>query len=205
VIGIVASRLKERFYRPVVAFARGNAGELKGSGRSIAALHLRDALDLVSKRHPGLLLRFGGHAGAAGLTLREADFPVFQAAFEETVRSLLSPAELELQLETDGPLEPDELTFDLARTLSEHVWGQGFPEPRFFDAFDVVDQRIVGDEHLKLRLRRAGRAYEAMVFGDTECLPDRVQALYRVGVNEFNGTFAVQLTLHHWRPLQDPF
>jgi single-stranded-DNA-specific exonuclease len=201
VIGIVASRLKERFHRPVIAFARGNAGELKGSGRSIAALHLRDTLDLVSKRHPGLLLRFGGHAAAAGLTLRETDLSVFRNAFEDTVRSLLSVADLEFQLETDGSLETSELTFDLARALSDGVWGQGFPEPRFFDAFEVLEQRIVGGEHLKMQLRRAGRAYEAMLFGATEALPERIEAVYRVGVNEFNGTYGLQLTLHHWRPV----
>jgi single-stranded-DNA-specific exonuclease len=200
VIGIVASRLKERFHRPVLAFARGNAGELKGSGRSIAPLHLRDALDLVSKRHPGLLLRFGGHAAAAGLTLKEADFAIFRDAFEAIVRSLLDASDLDLQIETDGSLDTHELTFDLARALSEAVWGQGFPEPRFFDTFDVIDQRIVGGEHLKARLRRAGRAFEAMLFGATEPLPERIEAVYRVGLNEFNGTYALQLTLHHWRP-----
>ena len=200
VIGIVASRLKERFHRPVLAFARGNAGELKASGRSIAALHLRDALDLVSKRHPGLLLRFGGHAAAAGLTLRESNFQPFRDAFEATARSLLTQSDLEMQIETDGSLETAELTFDLARALSEGVWGQGFPEPRFFDTFDVVEQRIVGGEHLKTRLSRSGRAFEAMLFGSTDRLPERIEAVYRVGLNQFNGTYALQLTLHHWRP-----
>jgi single-stranded-DNA-specific exonuclease len=200
VIGIVASRLKERFHRPVVAFARGSAGELKASGRSIAALHLRDALDLVSKRHPGLLLRFGGHAAAAGLTVRETHFPEFRDAFEATARSLLTAGDLELQIETDGSLDTNELTFDLARALSDGVWGQGFPEPRFFDSFDVVEQRIVGGEHLKARLSRAGRAFEAILFGTTGPLPERIEAVYRVGLNEFNGTYALQLTLHHWRP-----
>ena len=203
VIGILASRLKERFHRPVIAFARGDAGELKGSGRSIQALHLRDALDLIAKRHPGLLLKFGGHAAAAGLTVRERDFPLFQGAFEETVRSLLTAADLELQLETDGSLEGNDLTFDLARTLSEHVWGQGFPEPRFLDAFDVVDQRTVGGEHLKLKLRRAGRPYEAMLFGNTQALPARIEALYGVALNAFNGTFTIQLTIHHWHAPAD--
>lgn len=203
VIGILASRLKERFHRPVIAFARGDAGELKGSGRSIQALHLRDALDLIAKRHPGLLLKFGGHAAAAGLTVRERDFPLFQGAFEETVRSLLTAADLELQLETDGSLEGNDLTFDLARALSEHVWGQGFPEPRFLDEFDVVDQRTVGGEHLKLKLRRAGRPYEAMLFGNTQALPGRIEALYGVGLNAFNGTFAIQLTIHHWHAPAD--
>jgi single-stranded-DNA-specific exonuclease len=201
VIGIIASRLKERFHRPVVAFARGANGELKGSGRSIPTLHLRDALDLVSKRFPGLVLKFGGHAAAAGLTVREADFASFKNAFEQTVRSLLSVADLDLQLETDGSLDSHELTFTLAREISEHVWGQGFPEPRFFDAFEVLDQRTVGGEHLKLRLRRANRAYEGIVFGETQPLPLRIEAVYRVGVNEFNGTFGLQLTLHHWRPV----
>jgi single-stranded-DNA-specific exonuclease len=200
VIGIVASRLKERFHRPVLAFARGNAGELKASGRSIAALHLRDALDLVSKRHPGLLLRFGGHAAAAGLTLCESNFQPFRDAFEATARSLLTQSDLEMQIETDGSLETAELTFDLARALSEGVWGQGFPEPRFFDTFDVVEQRIVGGEHLKTRLSRSGRAFEAMLFGSTDPLPERIEAVYRVGLNQFNGTYALQLTLHHWRP-----
>jgi single-stranded-DNA-specific exonuclease len=200
VIGIVASRLKERFHRPVLAFARGDAGELKASGRSIAALHLRDALDLVSKRHPGLLLRFGGHAAAAGLALRETNFAHFRDAFEATARSLLSASDLELQIETDGSLDAYELTFDLARALSDGVWGQGFPEPRFFDTFDVVEQRIVGGEHLKARLRRAGRAFEAMLFGAIDPLPERIEAVYRVGLNEFNGSYALQLTLHHWRP-----
>jgi single-stranded-DNA-specific exonuclease len=200
VIGIVASRLKERFHLPVIAFARGSDGELKGSGRSIAALHLRDALDRVSKRYPGLIRKFGGHAAAAGLTIQETDFPAFQSAFEETVRSLLSTSDLELQLETDGSLDDHELTFGLARQLAEHVWGQGFPEPRFFDAFEVLEQRTVAGEHLKLRLRRGGRAYDGMLFGDTQPVPPRIDALYRIGVHEFSGTFALQLTLHHWRP-----
>jgi single-stranded-DNA-specific exonuclease len=201
VIGIVASRLKERFHRPVIAFARGNDGEIKGSGRSIQGLHLRDALDLVTKRSPGLVLKFGGHAAAAGLTLREPDFATFRTAFEDTVRSLLTAADLERQLETDGSLDARELTFDFARTIADCVWGQGFPEPRFFDAFDVVNQRLVGGRHLKLKLGREGRAYDGMLFGEAEPLPRRIEAVYRVELNEFNGTSALQLTLHHWRPV----
>ena len=199
VIGIVASRLKERFHRPVIAFARGSGGEIKGSGRSIAALHLRDALDLVTKRHPGLVLRFGGHAAAAGLTIRESDFAVFRGAFEASVQSLVTAADLERQLETDGSLDTRECTFDLARAIGACVWGQGFPEPRFFDAFDVVQQRIVGGQHTKLKLAREGRAFDGMLFGDAEPLPPRVEALYRVEVNEYNGTQGLQLTVQHWR------
>jgi single-stranded-DNA-specific exonuclease len=202
VIGIVASRLKERFHRPVIAFARGNGGEIKGSGRSIPGLHLRDALDLLTKRYPGLVLKFGGHAAAAGLTVRESDLRPFRSAFEETVRSLVSAADLERQLEIDGSLDPRDLTFDLARTLAGCVWGQGFPEPRFFDAFDVTQQRVVGGQHTKLKLARVGRAYDAMLFGASDPLPPRIDAVYRVELNEFNGTVGLQLTLHHWRPAQ---
>lgn len=200
VIGIVASRLKERFHRPVIAFARGNEGEIKGSGRSIAGLHLRDALDLVAKRNPGLLLRFGGHAAAAGLTVRECDFGIFRAAFEDTVRSLVTAADLERQLETDGSLSMEHATFECARVIAGCVWGQGFPEPRFFDGFEVTEQRVVGGRHVKLKLRRGGRSFDGMVFGACDPLPPRVDAVYRLDVNEFNGTLALQITLHHWRP-----
>ena len=152
VIGILASRIKERWHRPVIAFARGSGGEIKGSGRSISALHLRDALDLVSKREPGLLIRFGGHAAAAGLTLREADLERFRAAFEATAQSLLSPADLERIIETDGALPAEHLTLESARLLEQQVWGQGFPAPTFDDEFAVAQQRVVADRHLKLRL-----------------------------------------------------
>ena len=199
VIGIVASRLKERFHRPVIAFARGAAGEIKGSGRSIQGLHLRDALDLVSKRHPGLIVRFGGHAAAAGLSLRESDFAVFRSAWEDTVRSLLTAADLERQIETDGSLDLAEATIGAGRAIAEAVWGQGFPEPRFFDGFDVVDQRIVGGKHTRLRVTRAGRAFEAMLFGECTPLPSRIEAVYRLDINEFNGLAGLQLTLQHWR------
>ena len=201
VIGIVASRLRERFHRPAVAFARGGNGEIKGSARSIPGLHLRDALDIVTKRYPGLVLRFGGHAAAAGLTLREADFSVFRSAFEQTVRELVTPADLERQLETDGSLEPDAITFKLARTVCDRVWGQGFPEPRFFDAFDVAAHRVVGGQHAKLALRRGARTYEGMLFRETDALPERIEAVYRLDVNEFGGTLGLQLTLDYWRPV----
>ncbi|HEV7803005.1 MAG TPA: single-stranded-DNA-specific exonuclease RecJ [Burkholderiales bacterium] len=199
VIGIVASRLKERFHRPVIAFARGNDGEIKGSGRSIAGLHIRDALDLVSKRHPNLIIRFGGHAAAAGLTLRESDFAVFRSAFEETVRSLVTAADLERQIETDGSLDPREATLASGRAIAEVVWGQGFPEPRFFDGFDVTSQRIVGGRHMKLKLARAGRTFEAIMFGTSDPVAPRIEAVYRLDVNEFNGLESLQLTLQHWR------
>jgi single-stranded-DNA-specific exonuclease len=199
VIGIVASRLKERFHRPVIAFARGNGDEIKGSGRSIPGLHLRDALDLVTKRHPGLILRFGGHAAAAGLALRESDFPVFRAVWDDTVRSLLGASDLERRIETDGSLAMAEATLQAGRAIAGAVWGQGFPEPRFFDELDVVDRRIVGGRHLKLKVSRGGRAFDAMLFNACDPVPARIEAVYRLDVNEFNGTAALQLTLQHWR------
>ena len=153
VIGILASRLKDKFHRPVIAFARAQAGELKGSGRSIPGLHLRDALDLLCKRHPHLLQKFGGHAMAAGLSIKEEHFAEFQAAFESTAQNLLSPADLTRVIETDGELNETDFTLDIARTLEQQVWGQGFPQPLFEGEFTVESQRVVGEKHLKLRLR----------------------------------------------------
>ena len=200
VIGILASRIKERYHRPVIAFARGADGELKGSGRSITALHLRDALDLVAKREPGMLSRFGGHAAAAGLTLREADFERFCTAFEAVVRAQLTPADLRLVIETDGALAPEHLTIDAARLLEGAVWGQGFPAPVFEDEFKVLDQRVVGERHLKLSLGKHGVRYEAMLFSHAEPLPGAVHAVYRIAVNEYNGAQKLQLTIEQWRP-----
>ena len=200
VIGIVASRLKERYHRPVIAFARGNDGEIKGSGRSIGALHLRDALDLVAKRMPDLILRFGGHAAAAGLTLHEAGFERFRAEFEAVVQSLLSPADLDRIIETDGALPVEHCTLEAARVLEHAVWGQGFPAPTFDDEFTVARQRVVGERHLKLRLTKDGRDIEAMLFSHAEPLPPRIRAVYRIGVNEWNGAQTLQLTIEHWQP-----
>ncbi len=199
VIGIVASRLKERYHRPVIAFARGNDGEIKGSGRSISALHLRDALDLVAKREPGLILRFGGHAAAAGLTLRESEFARFRAAFEAVTQTLLSPADLARVIETDGALPLEHCTLEAARVLERQVWGQGFAAPTFDDDFTVARQRVVGERHLKLRLTKDGRDVEAMLFGQATPLPPRIHAVYRLAVNEWNGTQMLQLTIEHWQ------
>ena len=198
VIGIVASRLKERYHRPVFAFARGAGGELKGSGRSIAALHLRDALDLVAKREPDLIARFGGHAAAAGLTLAENAFARFRDAFEAVAQSLLAPADLERVIETDGALAPEHCTLDAARALDAAVWGHGFAAPTFDGEFAVREQRVVGERHLKLRVESGGGAHEAMLFSHAEPLPARIHAVYRIGVNEWNGTQTLQLTIEHW-------
>ncbi len=197
VIGILASRLKDRYHRPAIAFARGNDGEIKGSGRSIAGLHLRDALDLVSKRAPDLILRFGGHAAAAGLTLREADFGRFQDAFEAVARTLLTPGDLAKVIETDGALPAAWLTLEAAEALAEPVWGQGFPPPTFDGEFEVREQRIVGARHLKLKLASEGRTVDGILFGRTEPLPDRVRAVYRLTVNEFRDARTLQLIVEH--------
>lgn len=198
VIGILAGRMKERFHRPTLAFARADSGELRGSGRSIPGLHLRDALERVSVRHPGLIARFGGHAAAAGLTLREAALTRFRDAFEEAARGLLSPADLERVIETDGELADEDCCLELAAILEDVPWGQGFPRPSFHGSFDVVSQRIVGGRHLRLRLARAGRPLDAMLFGATAPLPERIEAVYRLDANEYQGQRGLRLIIEHW-------
>ncbi|MDP3677483.1 MAG: single-stranded-DNA-specific exonuclease RecJ, partial [Methylotenera sp.] len=153
VIGILASRIKERHHRPVIAFADAGDGLLKGSGRSIAGLHLRDALDLLSKHQPALILKFGGHAMAAGLTIKHEDFNLFKLSFEIVVKSLLTEADLQSVLEVDGNLNANEMTFQAAQMLENQVWGQGFAPPLFYDEFEVINQRILGEKHLKLSLK----------------------------------------------------
>ncbi|HSM98187.1 MAG TPA: single-stranded-DNA-specific exonuclease RecJ [Gallionella sp.] len=199
VIGILASRLKERFHRPTIAFARAGNNEIKGSGRSIAGLHLRDALDLVSKRHPSLIRKFGGHAAAAGLSIAESDFGSFAAAFEKVSGELLDAGDLAQRIETDGALDVAEMNLEIARLLDEQVWGQGFPAPQFSDDFAVKNQRVVGEKHLKLRLEANGKLIEAILFGHNEPLPEQVQAVYSLSVNEYNGTQSLQLIIRHWR------
>jgi single-stranded-DNA-specific exonuclease len=200
VVGIVAARLKDRFHRPTIVFARGAPGELRGSGRSIAGFHLRDALDLVAKREPGAIRRFGGHAYAAGLTLDEAALPRFASAFEAAAREALTPALLERTCETDGPLAPGELTFGLAESVQALVWGQGFPAPTFDDTFAVSGQRTVGGRHARFVLERPGERFDAIAFGETGPLPDRVHAAYRPEIREWNGLRSLQLVVLHWRP-----
>jgi single-stranded-DNA-specific exonuclease len=201
VIGILASRLKDRYHRPTIVFARGEAGLLKGSGRSIPGLHLRDALDLVAKRHPGLIVQFGGHAMAAGLSIPEAALTAFRSAFETVTRESLSPADLEGVIETDGELDNAAHDFAFASELENAVWGQGFPAPLFVGEFSVTGQRVLKEKHLKLRLMRDAHAFDAMHFFAADPLPDRIRAVYALMTNEFNGQRSVQLKLHHWEPL----
>jgi single-stranded-DNA-specific exonuclease len=197
VVGIVAARIKERLHRPVFAFARGDAGEIKGSGRSIPGLHLRDALDLVCKRAPGLLLRFGGHAMAAGLTLRESDFARFRERFAQVAEELLAPADRTRTLETDGGLESAYFSIATARLLEAEVWGQGFPAPLFEDEFAVESQRILKDKHLKLRLRKGMQQFEAIQFNFRMAPGNHIRAAYRLAINDFNGVQTPQLMIEH--------
>ncbi|MEO5694873.1 MAG: single-stranded-DNA-specific exonuclease RecJ [Usitatibacter sp.] len=197
VVGILAGRLKDRFHRPVFAFALESSGQLKGSGRSIPGLHLRDALDLIDKRNPGMIERFGGHAAAAGLTIGADQLVGFRASFEAVARELLSPADLQQRLETDGELQAAEMTYDFARLLRDQVWGQGFPEPRFVGRFSVDNQKIVGERHSRLTLGLGGKRFAAMLFGKADPLPASITAVYRLDINEFQGSSTLQLLLEH--------
>jgi len=199
VVGIVASRLKDRYHRPVIVFARGKDGELKGSGRSIAGFHLRDALDLASKRSPGILTKFGGHAYAAGLSLAESDLARFAATFETIAREQLTPGDLARALDSDGTLAPGELSIELAAALRDQVWGQGFAAPLFEDTFEVLAQRIVGGRHSKLALTRGGERFDAILFGHVDALPASISAAYRPEINEWRGETTLQLVIEHWQ------
>jgi len=200
VIGIVASRLKEKFYRPTITFAPGGVGLIKGSGRSIPGFHMRDALDLVSKRVPGLIDKFGGHAMAAGLTIKAEHFDTFCEAFEAVGRAWLSEAQLERVVETDGPLEDEFYSTQFIELCDGQVWGQGFAPPVFCDEFRVMSQRILKEKHLKLLLEKNGRRYDAIWFGHTDGLGERARVAFRLDANEYNGVTKVQLLVEHAEP-----
>ena len=197
VIGIVASRLKDKFYRPTITFAPAGDSMIKGSGRSIAGFHLRDALDLVSKHAPNLIDKFGGHAMAAGLSIRADAFEGFAAAFESVGRASLSQSQLERVVETDGSLEEAYFSTQFIELLDTQVWGQGFPPPVFCDEFRVLNQRILKERHLKLTLEKDGVRYDAIWFGHIDDLPERARIAYRLDANEYNGVTRVQLMVEH--------
>lgn len=195
VVGIVASRLKDRVHRPTFVFARGQDGLLKGSGRSIPGFHLRDALDLVSKRHPGVLKKFGGHAMAAGCTLEAEGFAVFEAAFRQVAHELLDAATLSRTLLTDGPLQAEYVNAETVRALDAQVWGQAFEPPVFSDAVDVVSQRLVQGKHLKLTVRHHGELRDAIWFGHVDTLAAQVTLTYQLRLDEYNGQQRVQMVV----------
>jgi single-stranded-DNA-specific exonuclease len=196
VVGIVASRIKDRLHRPTFVFAASQADgkehELKGSGRSIPGFHLRDALDLVTKRHPGVLLRFGGHAMAAGCTIAEENFELFEQALQQVAHEWLDAATLTRRMDTDGPLAPEYRRADLVDTLHKEVWGQGFAAPTFSEEVEVVSQRLVGEKHLALKLKHQGQPVDGIWFGHTEALPARVKLAFRLDADEWQGVKRVR-------------
>lgn len=198
VVGIVASRLKERYHRPTIVFAPGDEGQIKGSGRSIPGFHMRDMLDLVSKRQPDLILKFGGHAMAAGLSLREQDFQRFADCFEQVARENMSEQQLTRTIEVDGSLHGRVLSLQTAELLASEVWGQGFAAPLFRDEFDVMQQKVVGGKHLKLYLHKDGVQCEGMLFNHADWLPERIDAVYQLAANEWQGRKELQLYVQHF-------
>ena len=196
VVGIVAARIKDKFHRPSFVFAAsqapGKEHELKGSGRSIAGFHLRDALDLVAKRYPGVLLRFGGHAMAAGCTISEEHLDTFEHALSEVAHEWLDEATLQRRLATDGPLAPEYRRVDLVDTLHKEVWGQGFATPTFSEEVEVLSQRIVGEKHLALKLKHQGEPVDGIWFGHTDPLPAKVTMAFRLDADEWNGVRRVK-------------
>jgi single-stranded-DNA-specific exonuclease len=204
VVGLLASRIKEKFHRPVIAFADAGNDEIKGSGRSIHGLHIRDVLDAISTKHEGIIDKFGGHAMAAGLTIKKKNFSRFESAFNEQVSLVLRPEDLTNVSETDGSMDADYLTIETSEQLKyASPWGQMFPEPTFDDEFKVLNWRIVGEKHLKLELVKpdTGECYSAIAFNKTdEDLPvanDNIHIVYRLDVNEFRGKRNLQLIVQH--------
>ena len=204
VVGIVASRLKERFNRPAIVFApaEGATGEeLRGSGRSLTGFHLRDALDLVSKREPGLILKFGGHAMAAGLTIRKADFEKFDAVFQKVASELLNDELLDRRHIHDGALALSEFTPETGDLLAEEIWGQGFPQPIFYGKFEISQQSLMKDKHLRLQLRPLGegslasKPFTGVWFNRTQTLPEKANLAYRLVTDRYQGRARVQLMI----------
>ena len=199
VVGIVASRIKDKLHRPTFVFAAsgapGKEHELKGSGRSIPGFHLRDALDLVAKRYPGVLLRFGGHAMAAGCTIAEEHFDDFEQGLNEVAQEWLDAATLTRRLDTDGPLKPEFRRVELVDVLHKEVWGQGFAAPTFSEEVEVVSQRLVGEKHLALKLKHQGQPVDGMWFGRIDPLPARVKLAFRLDADAWNGVRRVRFLI----------
>ena len=208
VVGIVASRIKDKLHRPTFVFAAsqapGKEHELKGSGRSIAGFHLRDAHDLVAKRHPGVLLRFGGHAMAAGCTIAEEHFERFEQGLAEVALEWLDAATLTRRLVTDGPLAPEYRRVDLVDTLHREVWGQGFAPPIFSEVVEVLSQRLVGEKHLALKLKHQGTPIDGIWFGHTDNLPARVKIAFRLDADEWNGMRKLKFLIEAAESVDNP-
>jgi single-stranded-DNA-specific exonuclease len=208
VIGILASRMKDKCHRPVIAFARVGEDELKGSARSIPGVHIRDALDLLAKRYPQLLSKFGGHAMAAGMSIKESHYEAFQLAFDAIITEWVTPEQLEATLLTDGPLAPEDFSLSFAEQVRlSGPWGQMFPEPCFDGVFDILQQRIVGEKHLKLMVREPGSGLlldAISFFVDLDQWPNdkatQARLVYKLDVNEFRGQRNLQLLVDYLEP-----
>jgi single-stranded-DNA-specific exonuclease len=197
VVGLVASRVKERFHRPTVAFARAEDGSLRGSGRSIDGVHLRDTLDWVTKLAPTLIDKFGGHAMAAGLTIAAGHYEAFGQTFEQATRATAEAALFLRTIDTDGPLQGDEITVGLVEAIDRQIWGQGFAPPLFDNEFTVLDQRLIKEQHLKLTVELQGKRFGAIWFRHAEKLPTRVRLVYRPAADDFQGQRRVTLFVEH--------
>ena len=200
VVGIVASRLKEKFYRPVFVFAPDDEGNYRGSGRSISGVHLRDVLDAISKRAPEIIIKFGGHAMAAGLTLRSGSLKTFGDLFEDIVRSQVNEDTLSQTFLTDGSLKASDITLANAQLINAQIWGQGFPPPSFADTFQVIRQQSMGADkkHTKAWLAKEGQEFEAMFWRCEDILPRNIRVVYRPTVNEWRGNTELQLYVDYW-------
>lgn len=197
VIGILASRIKEKYPRPTVIFALDDSGLLKGSGRSISGLHLRDTLDLISKKNSNLIKSFGGHAMAAGLTIEETSFDLFVTIFEKTCSELLTEDDLNTVINVDESILDNFVNFDIVKKFDMSIWGQGFIQPQYLDKFEVIEQSVLMDKHQKCKLNLNGYLYEGIFFNHTESLPDRIEAVYRVETNEFRENKKIQIILRY--------
>ena len=194
VIGILAARIKEKYYRPTIIFAEGGAGLLKGSGRSISSYHLRDALDLISKRNPNLIHTFGGHAMAIGLTIKSENFKIFSEEFESVSRELIQKEDLNLIIEVDKEIPSNHFNYETAKIINSQIWGQGFPAPIFFGTFDVLDQKVIAEKHTKCILYNKNK-YNAIFFNSIQALPDRMSISYSVDANDFNNKKTLQIII----------
>lgn len=194
IIGILASRIKEKFYRPTIIFAKDEEGRLKGSGRSISNFHLRDAIDLISKKNPNLIMSFGGHAMAAGLTILENDFSLFEIEFESVASDLLNANDLSIEFEIDHSIL-DDINIDGINLINSEIWGQGFPAPIFKDSFQVLDQKIIGGKHVKCTLKYKEKKFSAIYFNHEQSLADKIETIYEIDINRYSGKEEIQLIL----------
>ncbi|AGF46860.1 single-stranded-DNA-specific exonuclease [Candidatus Kinetoplastibacterium desouzaii TCC079E] len=195
IVGLVSSKLKEKYWKPSIAFAPSNDLELKGSGRSVNGINIKDILDLISKNYPGVIKQFGGHAMAVGLTINKNNFQKFTFAFEEIVKNLTKNNQPEAIIENDGSLEIEFANVETANLLKKQVWGSGFEEPVFIDNFEVISQKLINDKHLKLSIKRNNKIFDAICFDHKEVNYKHIKAVYKLDINVWNGASNLQLVI----------